>query len=418
MQLIFTLTSFIGLVIFAFKKRRFDFFSLGFVSACIYFLPGYFGFVIKPVANYSFKYRVPINDESYVVMTLVLITILLGSIVYDHVKLAKKEINVTFPGTTSIIYVMLFVSVFGLIMTLIFGGHDLFSPDKTIVLNAMGRWWALWTVSASLGTIISFNLRRSKFFWIFLVLLIPSLYMGVRVELAITIISFMLMWLWFNGRQRIILANFKTIVFGLFLALMFFIYKELHWALHLKMWGRVAEILTNPQYYVVSIINSEPFVTQAILNEVVNKDFFVGPSHLTGIIYQFILFAPELGAKKYSFNDLFQPVLFPGLDFGMASNIWAEMISSGGWLLFVTFLLFYVAILGIFSYLLKYNDPLIRAVVTLTGSYWAFYIHRNDFAYILNIEKRILVVALFCFLSSILVSIVCKKQKSHNINAS
>ena len=42
--------------------------------------------------------------------------------------------------------------------------------------------------------------------------------------------------------------------------------------------------------------------------------------------------------------------------------------------------------------MLGVTDPRLRGYVALAGSYWAFYIHRNDLVYQIDLEKRILVI--------------------------
>jgi hypothetical protein len=44
MQAVFIVVVLTGLSHFLFAKRQFDFFTVAFISACIYFLPGFFGY--------------------------------------------------------------------------------------------------------------------------------------------------------------------------------------------------------------------------------------------------------------------------------------------------------------------------------------------------------------------------------------
>ena len=180
-----------------------------------------------------------------------------------------------------------------------------------------------------------------------------------------------------------------------------FVYKQIFVAIKLGMWDVIADRIQDTDLYTAAIMMSEPFNTQAILNEVVAQDFRVGMGHLRDIFSQFVLFSPELGSAPLSFNDLFQPTLFPSdLDYGMANNIWAEMLSSGGWPLLGLFVAFFVVMLIPGSYLIRSRDPIIAAGTALTFSYWAFYIHRNDLLYQINLEKRTILVWVACVVLS------------------
>ena len=51
MQVAFILTALVGATYFALARRRFDYFSLAFFSAIVYFLPGFFGVTSFQVAG-------------------------------------------------------------------------------------------------------------------------------------------------------------------------------------------------------------------------------------------------------------------------------------------------------------------------------------------------------------------------------
>ncbi len=84
----------------------------------------------------------------------------------------------------------------------------------------------------------------------------------------------------------------------------------------------------------------------------------------------------------------------------MANNIWAEMLSSGGWPLLGLFITIFVVMLMLGSYVIRSRDPILAAGAAVTFSYWAFYIHRNDLLYQVNLEKRTLLVWAACVVLS------------------
>ena len=138
-------------------------------------------------------------------------------------------------------------------------------------------------------------------------------------------------------------------------------------------------------------MDSEPFVTQCILNEVVRTNFQTdGDYILTGIVSQVTFFGNELGIQVTSFNDLFQPVLFGDVEFGLAGNVWAEMLAAGGWPLLGCFLLAFVLALRVLSRWLHAVHVSTQACVALSAAHFAFYIHRTDVCFQLTLQKRLL----------------------------
>jgi hypothetical protein len=142
-----------------------------------------------------------------------------------------------------------------------------------------------------------------------------------------------------------------------------------------------------------AVAGSEPFATQMILNEVLRSGFQTDAHYiLESIVAQFTLFSGEFGLDVVSFNELFQPQLFSEVEYGLAANIWAQMLAAGGWPLFFGFLAVFVASLRLGSQCLAANGLVMRAAVALGGAYWAFYIHRNDLGYVLSLLKRVALV--------------------------
>jgi hypothetical protein len=196
-----------------------------------------------------------------------------------------------------------------------------------------------------------------------------------------------------QGTQRLISRNLPALLFVLGTGAMFIIYKCLYILVKMGDFGRVHELLTNPDFYLDAVIGSEPFTTQMVLNECLRTDFQTEMGYIfVSILSQLTLFSAELGFSNESFNDLFQPQLFPEVEFGLAANIWAQMLTAGGWPLFLGFLAFFVWTLRLGSSWMSARGVTARSGVALAAAYWAFYIHRNDLGYELSLLKRVLIV--------------------------
>lgn len=390
MQFFFFLLSAIGLGYFVLFKRRFDFFSLAFFSAIVYFLPGFFGFALRPATIYSVAgERMPLVENTYVVFCLVLTAILGAALVYDQLPaLGLPDRKIPLTGLALASFVALALVGFG--MTVVNLGETLLTPDKRQILLAVGRWRTLWVVSASLAAVLAFQLRRWWVLALAMGLLFVDLYVGFRNNLALTTISIFTVWLYSKGRGRLAVNQFR-VAFGAGLAgFGFFLYKQLYQQVKAGDWGRLVERLGSRELFESSILDSEPFITQAVLNEVMANRFRLGMDGFAEAIYGALLFSPSLGSSFESAHDVFREVLFPGAPSSMASTIWGEMWSRGDWPLLVFFLGVFALGLAFWSTLLRSSDPLIQLIAVLNGSYWAFYMHRNTLLFQVTLHKRII----------------------------
>ncbi len=392
MKIAFDIVFAIGAGYFLLRARRFDVLTVGFFAAAIYFLPGFFGFVQHPI-DFSVLVHDELIDPTYAVMTLVLGMIVLAAVVHDSLVMSVPY-GIHMEGTASTPVWALLIGIAGLVMTLLTTGAALMNSDKVTVLAAMNRWCVLWEVGASVAAVMAFQRRQYAVFAAAFLLLLFDVFVGMRVYFALTMVAVMILALWRGGRRRLLFRK-KPLMAAAFFMLFIFFYKQLLIPVKMGAWDLVVENLHNESFYTEVVTLSEPFVTQAILNEVIKADYHVGLSHFASIGYQFVFMAPSLGADAVSFNDLFQPKLFPGsLWMGMANNVWAEMWSSGGWTLLGVFIVFHAGVLIMLSRALWIRHPDIRAVLALLSSYWAFYIHRNDLFIELNMMKRVVVISL------------------------
>jgi len=212
--------------------------------------------------------------------------------------------------------------------------------------------------------------------------------------------------------HRLITSKFNACILALISGFAVFAYKGLYIAVKRGDIDLIISNVVNPKYYLSTIESSEPFITQAILNEVLRQSFVIGIDHLKSLFYQLVLFAPDLGYNIVSFNDIFQPALFPESGWmGMANNIWGEAISSGGWPLLIMFAIIYSLLLGVGSYLLRSHDPEIKAGMALIFSWWAFYINRNDLFNQISFEKRIVLLWMGCVVGSMFINLLAERLK-------
>ncbi|MGH7927917.1 MAG: hypothetical protein ACREQV_09000 [Candidatus Binatia bacterium] len=277
-------------------------------------------------------------------------------------------------------------------------GPYLLSAEKHEMMAHLNRWNVVFQTAIPIGFVLSVVQRNKVSAVTYALLLAFSVFMGFRSPAAFAVIGGMFVWL--RGRRGKSLASrlgWRVVVVVL-LGALFLIYKEVYD--HIKM-GDFAAVLANlarSGTYLSSFLKSEPFFIQAILNRVLEEGFYTGPDHLRSIIFLVVPFANRF-VEIVSFNDVFQEELFPGLDFGMAGNFWAQGFSVGGWLGLAAWLIIYLAGLLMFSVLVGRLSGGALAATVVGGAAWAFYIHRNDLLYQLVIERRVFALWMFVALA-------------------
>ncbi|HUE84642.1 MAG TPA: hypothetical protein VMO26_01050 [Vicinamibacterales bacterium] len=400
-HMLFFVSVALGALYFSFRDRRFDFFSVAFLSSMVYFMPGFIGFAISPpTQRVMLPTPLRLVPETYAVMIAVLCAVLVGAIVFDAF-FADAAPRSVLPGASDAVVSVTVLAVVACALTVLTVGAELLNPRKAEMMAAMNRWYIFWSQATALGAILAFVQRRRLLLTICLLLLAGDLYIGYRKTLAMVTIAIFTVVLTRMGPQRVAIRSWKYGIPASLAAFFVFAYKKLYILIKAGDFSGVVGRVTDPIYYVFVFVDSEPFTIQANLNEVIRTNLVVGLSHFESVINQFVVFASAMGGEVVSFNDRFQPVLFPGVRGGMAHNIWAEMWSGGGWPLLCGFIVFYTIVLGFGSYLLRSSDVVMRGIVALLFTYWAFYIHRNDIQAQISFTKQVIGIALFSVAVSI-----------------
>lgn len=409
MQLLYVIIFVIASLYFLLKKRNFDLYTVAFFSAIIYFLPGLYGYTLHP----TFKYEMPLVNGTYQVMILIILVLFISTIIYDSLVQEKKLKKINIEGTEFTLNIILAIGFISFLIMLATTGDILFTPNKSMMMTELNRWHFIWTTATILGLVISFIDKKYIIFGIFLIFSLINIFIGFRSSTAIAFISIYTFWQYNKGKQRYLLQNKKGIFVGLLFALFFFSYKHLYIDIKSGEFDSAKEKIFNYKFYLESINNSEPFTTQSILNEVINNSFYVGMEHLSGIVYQILPSSSAFGVETVVFNDLYQTQLFPYERYGLASNIWAEMISSGGAVLLIVFSIIFSAMIVLGNLLLNTKNSALLGLVLILSTYWVFYIHRNDVIYQITLEKRVFLVWIISYLIAYIFYMVKFKVKGN-----
>lgn len=391
----FVAVSVLGATYFLFAKRTFDVWALSFFSACFYFMPGYFGYAAY--ANGLFLTKKSLVPGAYGVMLAVLCLQVVGGVLSaarqpgSEPRLQGRER----PYGVAFASVSVAFGCIGCALTVVTVGDSLFAGDKVALLSELNRWQLLWTSGASLGLIAAVQQRLWLPGLVALMLQLVNVAIGFRVDFVLAVLACLFIIQRASGRDRLV-RRWKVLVAAGILGLAMLMLKYFLLALQLMDFDLVLRQAKNPELFDTVILYSEPFVVQGTLNEVVANRFWVGPGHLANVAYLMLPFANELGAPTEGFNDLFQPSLFSSVtEFGLGSNIWAEMLASGGWPLLVVFMLCTCGACLLIQRLADCRNSAMSAVAALLVGYWSFYVHRNDLIYQLTLTRRFVLAGLF-----------------------
>lgn len=392
----------VGSLYFMLKRRPADAYTIAFFSAVLYFLPGIVGFTLSPVTPASpVKLPMEVVPEAQAIMATVLGSILAFAALYDALIGSPKSHSWRLEDSALSTTIALGLSCVGVALAWYESDGAVFSPDKRVVIGAVGSGHVLWEMCASMAAVLAFAHRQWRLLLVATALLMLDVYVGFRFAFAISFVA--CAWLWLVDRGPGRLASLPArYLFFLFLGGVFiFSYQNLKEPIRNADWAEAGNRLANPLWYLQGVMTSEPFTTQTVLNEVVRNDFKSGTDHLWSATQHLFVFTPALGAEASRFNDQYQPALFPAVDHGLANNIWAQMWSAGGWPLLVAFVAVYVATLGLGSRLVAAGDPAIRGGAALFMAYWAFYIHRNELLVQVGLQKQMLLVWVLCVVAGI-----------------
>jgi hypothetical protein len=383
-----------GAVYFVFLRKVFDFVSVGFFGQLIYFSPGFYGHLANPYFP-GVMPSVPIIDESYYVWNACLGATLLTGILY-------RPANVPIlPLTTSryFDFALLGLLVMSALLALVTGGTEILSSDKNEVLNNINRFFLLFAGCCQVG-VICFVLQRKWFFAI-----LPAagvaflLYAGFRAEFALSVIGIAA----YLARRFGILyfARPRYLVPILAAAAILVGYKPFLTADRVGNWRVLDALQTSDNLWDTIILQFEPLLTQAVLNETLLRQFQVPAVSLLHAMVALIPFlAPAIGLAPEEVSFDFQNHLFPNIPYGMTGSPEAQFIAALGWIGLLLFIVALNVLLVATSKGMESRRPARLLFALGVGAFFAFYVQRNDLANSLTLINRVGVTVFFAWLVS------------------
>lgn len=157
----------------------------------------------------------------------------------------------------------------------------------------------------------------------------------------------------------------------------------------------------------------EGFAITGTLNEIIKSGISTNAEYILISLYKYFPFFENLsGIHRMTFNDIFQPKLFPEVNWGLASTTFGELFASFGWAGIFFHLLFILYILSIPIP----QHPYFKLLYFFIMPYVVFYFHRNDFLFFLGTMRLFIIAsAAVCIFYTLLRC--SKKTNFHNAHA-
>lgn len=402
MIFLFYFVNIIGLGYFLLKKRTFDLFALAFFCQLLYFVPGFFGITLylengKEVVEIIF-------DKTYIIISVFSLSLIVFSIFYDfrNYVYLKRRVNKNYLGE-----VLLLIS-FVFFLSILKSNNDLFILEKSFLMDKVGANLLMMEITASLSVIIFFVQKKYIKLFFSSIIILVDLYIGFRFTFILTLISIILYSLNSLGKVRLI-KYYKYLLILVILTIFVFISKDFMYGLKFGFSDYSIERFKDLSFYLDSFFSTEPFVIMAILNEVVKNDFYSDIDNISVFLKLFPFVETLFEINFISFNSLFQPILFPNVEYGMANSIFAQIYSIGGIVFIIIFCVFFNYLL-FFGNLLIIKNSSFQPLCIFLFTILCFYIYRNDFLYLIGLIKNYLYIYIFAYLITIVLNIIFIKK--------
>ena len=372
-----------GLAYILIRRAQFSIWWVAFFSSAIYGMPVFFGVDV---------FGRTISPKAELIVLLVQ-GALLAICIFRRNSVAvidRMDAGNLVPLVANIVCVVALVAVVAMYGTSIFAVHK---TESGIAAHA----YILWRVSATFAIVAAMLARRYGFAIFPLLSLVATVFAGDRTALGLSVVA--LTWMIFErnlvSRKWMLVGGVAVVAVGM--GILFGKTFQAQWATgdFVSPAQTVSIIVQGGQ---ASVVRTEPFAVMAVHSALVD---YRGspPGYLAVDLLGQLLIVPSVfGFESASFNDFFQPILFPEFrERSLAYSYWGEAFSRAGWAGVLGFFCVYTIGLFVFERLTRASSALVATLAYVGGSYWAFYIHRNSMVSIVAYERQIVVFAVLLF---------------------
>ena len=408
MQTVYLLLS--GASCLYFIRREFDLFTICFYSSTIYFAPALFGYTCY---DWRSSELYPVSTRAYVFYIFYITALVVSALVFGRgswrnaqADLSRNPNAIRSKSQATLLrgYRGAFLTTCALlVMTLASGSGPLFASSKQDLLDNAPS-----TLPFFQGGIVLFGstaliLGRRRGIALAFALCAFDLAMGFRGATAFVLLVG-ITWLGYKWRGTPRGRSYRLALPFLFILLYLgsATISGIAAAIRQSALGMGFGDLGTAEWLGPQIQYTEAFSRQAIFDRVINADIVLPWSYFTDLFRVLVPKVHEVFGSPNDFNAVFQPLLFPEIPWGMASNIWAEQFCIGGEIWLTAFTLFVFATIGIANrYILSSLSKghyAGAALLTILAVPAIFYMHRNGLVYQSKLVRDSALIALICFI--------------------
>lgn len=405
MKIIFMLISLAFLYYYFIFRKKLDIFTIAFLCCEFYFMPGFFGFTTRVFDDKSREY-IQCSDTLYGIFILIIMFLFIFTIFNDfnnkeNIFINRDKTNYKKMDITLVANVCTSILTVITILFVIIEGKNVFGKSKLEYINDIGLIYQIFRYLIPI--VFAFAIiDKNKFAYIVSGIgICIDLYMSNRTVLLTCIMTFIIIFIYNNKKDYIYKKYKKVLILVPIICISFLVFERIIEPIQKKDWVELNKRVSSVETYIDSIIVSEPFITQTILEEVIQKDYRMEENTIMNIFDK----------NKKTFNDHFQPDLFPKITrYKMAENIWAEIYSNYRLVgIFIMAFIYSFIIYMLNKFILTF-ERIYLPYLYIVSTNWIFFIHRGSVGNQLIRQKNIILVFGVCIIVSYIFNIFKKRS--------
>lgn len=377
------------------RKKEFDLFSVYMISLILFCLPLFFMKAYNPISG---DYVVP-ERGTYIIYGIAFLFAYIFSALdqysFSRITIIRKANGIHFGRNNKSFLFVIFIIC--LIMFLSILPSLILADSKQQALETGGMEMMLMSSLVPIGFSYAVISKEKKYVSIFAIMAVTIFFFGTRSPIVFCALAWAV--LISRGKKTILIKQYK-LIFCLFVALLLVILGKSFYGVLIR-GGGVGDWLSGLTFDKI-VIGAEFLRTNGILNTVVKENFNIPYwSVPVGVLSILPMPLDWFGLSSSLFNDLFQPKLFPDIEYGMAYNPWAEAYSWLGFFGVVLYSLSIPAFLFCIKKIFSHDSTPAGAIFLIIGIVLAFWVHRNSFSTSLAYTRNMLYPAVGLYIFSV-----------------
>lgn len=396
----------IAIVFYILKTKKRSLYTVSILSSIIYFLPNFFGYT--SIVYSKVRITEPITPVLYLIHLMFVFVMLVFHLFIERTNNKKKHRFALVLNEK-----LLSKTLFTLSILLFLGSLIILKGNIIIDKTKLPRgWFSVYSMFANLTLVFSIlnnyiNLNYKKVVLQSVLLFIIFL-QGHRSYLIFVLIGIFINEYVIEKKNILKISN---IVFIFIVAIFGFMGKTI---VVLSRQGvsffLIMKQILNINNIIESISNSEPFITQHILNMTILTEFTLEFSYIKRFFLKLFFLSPDKVTSTPHFYERFTTRFYPDINYGIAYNIFSEPYAIGKLWGVLLFIIIYALMLKWLNKLISSEDRILSSMGLILSSIYAFYIFRNSIENIILWTQVILIIFFICYCFQIFIEGKIKRK--------